>query len=77
MILSEIEIMTDTILLSVKWGKESFDISFDTSLGVKGLKANLQEKTGVPVDRMKIMPKSKGAYRTLQLIFTVASFSQI
>ena len=44
----------------VKWGKETVKVSLVPSGGVKGLKAELEEKTGVPQDRQKIMPKSKG-----------------
>jgi ubiquitin carboxyl-terminal hydrolase 14 len=54
--------MTEMILLSVKWGKETIEMGLDASVGVKGLKTLLEEKTGVPVDRMKIMPKSKGMF---------------
>jgi len=53
--------MTDTIPLNVKWGKESFKIDFVVDCGVKGLKTELEEQTGVPADRMKLMAKSKGA----------------
>lgn len=44
----------------VKWGKETVEVNLIPSGGVKGLKAELEEKTGVPQDRQKIMPKSKG-----------------
>ena len=44
----------------VKWGKETVEVNLVPSGGVKGLKAELEEKTGVPQDRQKIMPKSKG-----------------
>jgi ubiquitin carboxyl-terminal hydrolase 14 len=57
--------MTEMILFSVKWGKETIEMGLDTSVGVKGLKSLLEEKTGVPVDRMKIMPKSKGLWKGL------------
>ena len=52
-----------TIPLKVKWGKESFTISFDPSEGVSALKATLESKTNVPVDRMKLMPKSKPLWK--------------
>jgi hypothetical protein len=52
--------MTTTVPLFVKWGKESFELQFVTAAGVKGLKSELEEKTGVPADRMKLMAKSKG-----------------
>lgn len=37
-------------------------MDFIVDSGVKGLKTELEEKTGVPADRMKLMAKSKGAY---------------
>ena len=49
----------------VKWGKEVHNITFDASAGVKALKGELEEKTNVPVDRMKLMPKSKGLWKGL------------
>ena len=55
--------MTDTVPLCVKWGKESFTLDFAVAVGVKGLKTELEEKTRVPADRMKLMAKSKGRYR--------------
>lgn len=48
---------------SVRWGKETFEIFLTPSNGVKALKAQLEEKTGVPVNRMKLMPKSKGLWK--------------
>jgi hypothetical protein len=56
--------MTDSIPLCVKWGKETIKMDFIVDSGVKGLKTELQEKTGVPADRMKLMAKSKGTYRS-------------
>lgn len=58
--------MTGTVPLSVKWGKETFDFDFVVAGGVKGLKTELEEKTRVPADRMKIMAKSKGTLRILE-----------
>mmetsp|Transcript_11624 Transcript_11624/g.24640 ORF Transcript_11624/g.24640 Transcript_11624/m.24640 type:complete len:565 (+) Transcript_11624:149-1843(+) len=55
--------MTDTVSLSVKWGKETIAIEFVVAGGVKGLKTELEEKTGVPADRMKLMAKSKGLWK--------------
>lgn len=49
--------------VSVKWGKETIEIKYDPSTGVKGLKAELQERTDVPADRMKVMAKSKGLWK--------------
>ena len=55
--------MTDTVSLSVKWGKETIALDFIIAGGVKGLKTEMEEKTGVPADRMKLMAKSKGVFR--------------
>lgn len=54
--------MAGTVPLNVKWGKEEILFDFVVAGGVKGLKTELEEKTRVPVDRMKIMAKSKGRY---------------
>lgn len=51
-----------TVPLMIKWGKESILIDFSLDLGVKGLKAELEDSTGIPADRMKLMAKSKGAF---------------
>ena len=48
---------------TVKWGKEKVEIDLVPAAGVRGLKAELEEKTGVPVERMKVMPKSKGLWK--------------
>ncbi|KAL7461745.1 hypothetical protein ACHAXS_002153 [Conticribra weissflogii] len=55
--------MTTKYPTLVKWGKESVEIEFDPAAGVAGLKKELQDRTGVPMDRMKIMPKSKGLWK--------------
>jgi len=55
--------MTDTVSLSVKWGKEKISLDFIVAGGVKGLKTELEEKTRVPADRMKLMAKSKGLWK--------------
>jgi len=57
--------MSTSISLNVKWGKEIFDTTFDPSISVSQLKSILSEKTGVPADRMKLMPKSKGLWKGL------------
>lgn len=48
---------------SVKWGKKTIEIDMTPSNGVLALKADLEEKTGVCKDRMKLMPKSKGLWK--------------
>jgi len=55
--------MTDAVSLSVKWGKETIVLDFVVAGGVKGLKTELEEKTRVPADRMKLMAKSKGLWK--------------
>lgn len=55
--------MVETVPLKIKWGKETVKLDFVIASGVKGLKTELEEKTGVPADRMKIMPKSKGLWK--------------
>lgn len=46
--------------LSVIWGKETVDVTLIVANGVPSFKKELEELTGVPSDRMKLMPKSKG-----------------
>lgn len=55
--------MSEAVLLHVKWGKEAIELKFDPKANVKGLKAELSEKTNVPEDRMKLMAKSKGLWK--------------
>lgn len=58
----------ETVPIRVKWGKETVDIDFKVSDGVAGLKSTLEEKTNVPCDRMKLMPKSKGEKREVIMV---------
>jgi hypothetical protein len=55
--------MSTSFPLVVKWGKETINVSFMPEAGVRGLKTELEEKTGVPSDRMKLMAKSKGLWK--------------
>lgn len=55
--------MSDGIPTIVKWGKEKIEMKLVPAHGVKGLKTELEERTGVPSDRMKLMPKSKGLWK--------------
>lgn len=55
----------DGIPISVKWGKETIELNLVVANGVKGLKEELEEQTGVPSDRMKLMAKSKGLWKGL------------
>ena len=50
----------ESVPFTIKWGKETVNVEVVIAGGVKGLKAELEEQTGVPSDRMKIMAKSKG-----------------
>jgi hypothetical protein len=63
--------MKGSVPLNVKWGKEAIKIDFVVDSGVKGLKTELEEQTGVPADRMKLMAKSKGTCFVLK--FAVAA----
>eukprot|EP00591_Stephanopyxis_turris_P004323 CAMPEP_0195519598 /NCGR_PEP_ID=MMETSP0794_2-20130614/15121_1 /TAXON_ID=515487 /ORGANISM="Stephanopyxis turris, Strain CCMP 815" /LENGTH=589 /DNA_ID=CAMNT_0040648781 /DNA_START=60 /DNA_END=1829 /DNA_ORIENTATION=+ len=51
------------IPMNIKWGKETIDINLIVSNGVPSFKKELEERTGVPCDRMKLMPKSKGLWK--------------
>lgn len=48
---------------SVIWGKESIEVQLDPTAGASGLKSELQARTGVPMERMKVMAKSKGLWK--------------
>jgi ubiquitin carboxyl-terminal hydrolase 14 len=55
--------MSTKFTANVTWGKECIEIELDPSEGVTGLKSELQSRTGVPMERMKVMPKSKGLWK--------------
>lgn len=55
--------MTAKYTAIVIWGKEKIEFILDPSVGVAGLKAELQARSGVPSERMKVMPKSKGLWK--------------
>ena len=56
--------MSCPVPLVIKWGKDTVNLSsFVPATGVRGLKTELEEKTGVPADRMKLMAKSKGLWK--------------
>jgi ubiquitin carboxyl-terminal hydrolase 14 len=56
--------MSSSYALQIKWGKETVLLeNYDPQTGPVGLKKELEEKTGVPVDRMKLMAKSKGLWK--------------
>jgi ubiquitin carboxyl-terminal hydrolase 14 len=43
------------VRVTVKWGKEQFDVEIDAEKGADELKAKIQEKTRVPMAKQKIM----------------------
>ncbi|CAG9465582.1 unnamed protein product [Pedinophyceae sp. YPF-701] len=47
----------EVLKVSVKWGKQSYDVEIDTSLPASAFKAQLMSLTGVPVERQKVMVK--------------------
>ena len=49
--------------LTVIWGKDTHEVKLVVANGALALKKELEELTGVPSDRMKLMPKSKGKHR--------------
>lgn len=51
---------TDSIPFTVKWGKKTLTLQVVVEGGVKGMKSELEEQTGVSTERMKLMAKSKG-----------------
>jgi ubiquitin carboxyl-terminal hydrolase 14 len=44
-----------TLTVAVKWSGKSFDVPVDTSAGVPSFKRKLEEFTGVPPERQKVM----------------------
>lgn len=50
----------DSIPTVFKWGKQTIQMDISPKDGVKFLKNELSEKTGVPSERMKLMAKTKG-----------------
>jgi len=53
----------ESVPFTVKWGKETINVSVVVAGGVKGMKSELEERTGVPSERMKLMAKSKGLWK--------------
>ena len=46
-------------IVSIKWGKERFEVALDPAKGVTALRAMLLQRTGVPIERQKLMnPKA-------------------
>ncbi|KAL7519552.1 hypothetical protein ACHAWX_004310 [Stephanocyclus meneghinianus] len=52
-----------TYATTVKWGKETLSLNLDPSLGPAGLKKQLHALTNIPIDRMKVMSKSKNLWK--------------
>ncbi len=65
--------------LSVIWGKETVDVTLIVANGVLSFKKELEELTGVPSDRMKLMPKSKGnnLFRNVLEYFSLRFFNRL
>jgi len=48
------------IEVAIKWGKETIELLLIPIDGVKAFKVQIQQKTGIPINRIKLFPKSKG-----------------
>jgi len=55
----------------VKWGKEAFEVPVDISARGASLKASLENLTGVPASRQKVMGVKGGALRDEVLLSEV------
>ncbi|GAX13571.1 ubiquitin carboxyl-terminal hydrolase 14 [Fistulifera solaris] len=53
----------DNVTLEIKWGKETLEYSGAPAAGVKHWKQELQDLTGVPAERVKLMAKTKGLWK--------------
>ena len=62
--------------LQVKWGKETFRLTYNPGGGYDELTRLLEEKTKVPVDRMKLMSKSKGLWKGVLKADTVVDWDK-
>ncbi|GMH50970.1 hypothetical protein TL16_g00915 [Triparma laevis f. inornata] len=49
--------------IEVKWNKNVYSIEFDPSAGVDALLQSVQDETGVPKARAKLMPKTKKMWK--------------
>ena len=49
--------------IEVKWNKNVYDIEFDPTAGVDALLKMVQDETGVPKARAKLMPKTKKMWK--------------
>ena len=63
--------------LQVKWGKQTLELPYDPATGYKGLVSELSEKTQVPVERMKVMAKTKGLWKGVLKEDTVVDWSGV
>lgn len=52
-----------TITSIISWGKNKHTIQIVPTHGVMGLKIQLMELTKVPINRMKLLPKTKGLWK--------------
>ncbi|GAX15667.1 ubiquitin carboxyl-terminal hydrolase 14 [Fistulifera solaris] len=53
----------DSVTLEIKWGKETLEYSGAPAAGVKHWKQEIQDLTGVPAERVKLMAKTKGLWK--------------
>lgn len=68
-----------TYATTVKWGKETLSITLDPAAGPSGLKQQLHTLTNVPIERMKVMPKSKGLWKGIlkdDADFSICTFQE-
>uniref|UniRef100_A0A7S3L4I9 Ubiquitin carboxyl-terminal hydrolase n=1 Tax=Amphora coffeiformis TaxID=265554 RepID=A0A7S3L4I9_9STRA len=65
------------VSLQVKWGKQTLDLQYDPATGYKGLVNELSEKTSVPIERMKVMAKTKGLWKGVLKEDTAIDWSSV
>lgn len=65
------------VSLQVKWGKQTLDLQYDPATGYKGLVSELSEKTSVPIERMKVMAKTKGLWKGVLKEETAVDWSSV
>lgn len=55
--------MSGMSTLTVNWNKNTYTVPFSAAAGVAAVKQSIQDQTGVPIDRQKIMPKTKKTWK--------------
>lgn len=51
------------VLIVAKWGSTVIEFSYDPSTGPKALREELEQRTNIPTERIKIMSKTKGLWK--------------